>query len=113
MKKVLFLQPETNKKEEQNINTELLKMKKLALTIAVVLGLSMTTFANSNDGGLFQRGASESASGIYGNREGGVMTPGMPDHNQSGNQDAPLGSGVAVLLGLGAAYMVAKKRREE
>jgi hypothetical protein len=36
----------------------------------------------------------------------------MP-HNTNGNMDAPLGSGVAVLLGLGAAYMVAKKRREE
>ena len=88
-------------------------MKKLALTIAVVLGLSLTTFANSNDGGLFQRGASESTSGIYSNRDGGLMTPGLPDHDQDGNQDAPLGSGVAVLLGLGAAYMVAKKRREE
>ena len=81
------------------------------MTIAVVLGLSLTTFANSNDGGLFQRGASESTSGIYGNRDGG--TPGLPDHDEPGNQDAPLGSGVAVLLSLGAAYMVAKKHREE
>ena len=88
-------------------------MKKLALTIAVVLGLGLTTFANSNDGGLFQRGASESTSGIYGNREGGVLTPGLPGHDEEGNQNAPLGSGVAVLLGLGAAYMVAKKHREE
>ena len=88
-------------------------MKKLALTIAVVLGLSLTTFANSNDGGLFQRGASESTSSIYGNREDGLMTPGLPGHDLTGNQDAPLGSGVAVLLSLGTAYMVAKKRREE
>ena len=88
-------------------------MKKLALTIAVVLGLGLTTFAE-NDGGLFQRGASEPTSGIYGDRETGVLTPGLPmSHNLPGNQDAPLGSGVAVLLGLGAAYMVAKKHREE
>ena len=87
-------------------------MKKLALTIAIVLGLSMTTFANSNDGGLFQRGASESTSGMYGDR-GLTGGPGLPGHGEEGNQDAPLGSGVAVLLGLGAAYMVAKKRREE
>ena len=89
-------------------------MKKLALTIAVVLGLSLTTFAN-NDGGLFQRGATETTNGVYGDR-GGVMTPGLPgggEHGLTDNGDAPLGSGVAVLLGLGAAYMVAKKRKED
>ena len=89
-------------------------MKKLALTIAVVLGLSLTTFANTNDGGLFQRGASESTNGVYGDRDGALMGgPGLPGHGETGNQDAPLGSGVAVLLGLGAAYIVAKKHREE
>lgn len=87
-------------------------MKKLALTIAVVLGLGLTTFAN-NDGGLFQRGASESTSGVYEDRGGLMNGPGLPGHDEPGNHDAPLGSGVAVLLGLGAAYMVAKKHREE
>ena len=87
-------------------------MKKLALTIAVVLGLGLTSFANTNDGGLFQRGASEPATTeLFGNREDG--NPLLPIHGGSGNADAPLGSGVAVLLGLGAAYMVAKKRRED
>ena len=90
-------------------------MKKLALTIAVVLGLSLTTFANTNDGGLFQRGASEPTYGLYGDREGGMIpTPGLPsEFGLNGNQDAPLGSGIAVLLGLGAAYMVSKKRKED
>ena len=87
-------------------------MKKLALTLAVVLGLGLTTFANNNDGGLFQRGASEPTSGIYGTRDG-VFGPNMPGHGGEGDADAPLGSGVAVLLGLGAAYMVAKKRKED
>jgi len=91
-------------------------MKKLALTIAIVLGLSMTTFANPDGGGLFQRGeVSPETSAIYGNRDGD--TPLLPNHNLSGNQNAdnpaPLGSGIAVLLGLGAAYAVGKKRREE
>ena len=86
-------------------------MKKLALTIAVVIGLSLTSFAN-NEGGLFQRGASEPATTeLFGNRDGN--NPLVPGHGGSGNADAPLGSGMAVLLGLGAAYMVAKKRREE
>ena len=86
-------------------------MKKLALTLAIVLGLGMTTFANSNDGGLFQRGTSESAptAGLFSNRD----FPGLPGHGSEGNEPAPLGSGVAVLLGLGAAYFVAKKRKED
>ena len=85
-------------------------MKKLALTIAVVLGLGLTTFAN-NEGGLFQRGASEPATTeLFGNRDGNPLLPG---HGGTGNADAPLGSGMAVLLGLGAAYMVAKKRKED
>ena len=91
-------------------------MKKLALTIAIVLGLSMTTFANPDGGGLFQRGeVSPEANAIYGNREGNPLLP--TTHNLSGNQDAdpttPLGSGIAVLMSLGAAYLVGKKRREE
>ena len=88
-------------------------MKKLVLTIAVVLGLGLASFANSNDGGLFQRGASEPASGLYGDRGLREINPNLPIHNADGNGDAPLGSGVAVLLGLGAAYMVAKKRKED
>ena len=85
-------------------------MKKLALTIAIVLGLGMTTFADPN-GGLFQRGA-EQSSGIYDDRDG-ALTPSLPIHGESSNQNAPLGSGVIALLGLGAAYLVGKKRNEE
>ena len=85
-------------------------MKKLALTIAIVLGLSMASFADG--GGLFQRGTSEKEAGFV-NREGGLVTPGLPVHGEEGNQDAPLGSGVAILLGLGAAYLVGKRRKED
>lgn len=89
-------------------------MKKLVLTIAIVLGLSMTTFANNDGGGLFQRGeATPENSTVFSNRENNPM---LPNHNLEGNQDAnelPLGSGIAVLVGLGAAYLVGKKRREE
>ena len=91
-------------------------MKKLALTIAIVLGLGLTTFANPGDGGLFQRGTSDaeytgSSSTSSGFRSS--LFPGLPTHNESTNQPAPLGSGVAIMLGLGAAYLVGKKRREE
>ena len=82
-------------------------MKKLIMTIAIVLGLCATSFADPNGGGLFQRGEST---------EQGMTrtdTPMLPTHGETGNQDAPVGSGIAVLLGLGAAYLVGKKRREE
>ena len=82
-------------------------MKKLALTIAIVLGLSMTTFADG--GGLFQRGA-EPEQEVFGTR-GGV--PGLPGHGESGNQDAPVGTGIAIMTALGAAYLVGKRRKED
>ena len=85
-------------------------MKKLVLTAAIVLGLGMTSFADPN-GGLFQRG--NTPENTMGNRESGM--PSLPGHGATTNQDAttPLGSGIAVLLGLGAAYLVGKKRSEE
>ena len=84
-------------------------MKKLALTIAIVLGLSMTTFADG--GGLFQRGAEPQNEGLYSTRGNGM--PGLPGHDESGNQDAPLGTGIAVLTALGAAYLIGKRRNED
>ena len=94
-------------------------MKKLALTIALLLGITMTTFA---DGGLFQRGynAKNGFSGYnyFGARDMGdeeevFISPLMPMHNLETDQEAPVGSGIVVLVGLGAAYLVGKKRREE
>ena len=82
-------------------------MKKLAMTIAIVLGLSMTTFAQ---GGLFQRGG-ESENVVYSGTRGDG--PGLPGHGESTDQPAPLGTGIAVLTALGAAYLVGKKRNEE
>jgi len=97
-------------------------MKKLALTIAIVLGLTMTTFADG--GGLFQRdnNAENGKSGyILYEREVYALfdrdvTPLLPLHDLVDDQDAdetPLGSGIVLLAGLGAAYLVGKKRREE
>ena len=93
-------------------------MKKLALTIAILLGITMTSFA---DGGLFNRGnnAKNGFSGYtyFNTNEMGlrdeVNMPMLPNHGETGNQPAPVGSGIAVLMGLGAAYIVAKKRRED
>lgn len=86
-------------------------MKKLTLTIAIVLGLCMTTFAESNNhqGGLFMRGAEPRE---YGTRDD-IDVPMLPTHNQDANQGAPLGTGIAIMTALGAAYLVGKRRKEE
>ena len=95
-------------------------MKKLTLTIAIILGMTMTTFADG--GGLFNRGnnARNGASGYsYFSTDGlsdirtDEPTPLLPMHGETEDQDAPLGSGIVALMSLGAAYMVAKKRKEE
>ena len=84
-------------------------MKKLVLTIAILLGLSFTTFANPNGGGVFGRGESTD----QGNREGNLFAPRLPNHGQDSNQPAPLGSGIIVLTAFGTAYALYKKRRSQ
>ncbi|MBO6024292.1 MAG: hypothetical protein J6P83_05505 [Bacteroidales bacterium] len=96
-------------------------MKKLAITIAIVLGLGLTSVAGPKEGGLFKRGVSdEEYYGMGAFNNGSLFlnrsdTPMLPNHENPFNNDAdaPLGTGIALLLGLGGAYLVAKKRREE
>ena len=89
-------------------------MKKLVLTIAIVLGMTIGASAQyfgdngqPNGGGLFGRGETRD-----GDNSGSVSTPLLPAHGQSENQDAPLGSGALMLVGFGAAYALAKKNRK-
>jgi hypothetical protein len=86
-------------------------MKKLSITIALLLGMSITTFASPDGGGLFQRGMVPDEE-YFGSRIN--ERPIMPYHELNTNQPAstPLGSGIAVLIGLGAAYLAGKKRKE-
>ena len=84
-------------------------MKKLALTIAIVLGLSMTTFAAPDGGGLFHRGEDVGD----GTRDVTPLLPGSHGLPTNQNADTPLGSGIVLLTTLGAAYLVGKKRHEE
>lgn len=89
-------------------------MKKLVLTIALVLGFATLSFADP-DGGVFGRGNATKNSNSN-NRSNGLLLPGAHGDNQDWNgeeDDLPLGSGIAVLMGLGAAYLVGKKRKEE
>ena len=100
-------------------------MKKLALTLAIVLGISLCSFAQ---GGLFQYGETgqeEESYNIawysfYQNQEidNGLFSflrsgePGLPGHGNDTNQPAPIGSGALLLAGFGAAYLAAKRRKE-
>ena len=83
-------------------------MKKTIMTLAIVLGLSVASFAQ---GGLFQRGNTPENS-----QEGTSLRgdgPGLPGHGSQTDEPAPLGSGIVLLTALGAAYGIAKKHREE
>ena len=89
-------------------------MKKLVLTIAIVLTMGLGAFAQYDDGSLLGKSP-------LGNYRDNLTDPDIPlmlpsEHGANGDvpgNPTPLGSGVAVLLGLGAAYVVAKKRKEE
>jgi LPXTG-motif cell wall-anchored protein len=94
-------------------------MKKTIITLTLILGITMTTFA---DGGLFKRGynAENGASGynyfgakVEDDNAGSPAMPLLPQHGEDTNQPAPLGSGIALLAALGGAYLVGKRRREE
>ena len=85
-------------------------MKKLILTIAVILGISFSVNAqNLGGGGLFEGGmvSDEEFYGAGGLRDGGL--PSLPNHGLTENQDAPLTGGLLILAGLGAAYALKKK----
>ena len=98
-------------------------MKNIATTLAIILGLAMTSIAQEytffggemyqEKGGLFNRGEEFFDYGDEQNPNGydGPMI-GF-NHGETEDQNGPLGSGIAMLLGMGGAYLVAKKRREE
>ena len=84
-------------------------MKKALLILSLVLGLTVGTYAEGQ-GSLFNRDGNDQEE-MNGNRPGGIM-PGIPDHDQPGNQDAPLAGGALLLIGFGAAYAMSKKNKD-
>ena len=84
-------------------------MKKLALTIGIVLMMGLGASAQTSLLGK-ENGYDE------GYRDGDVSTPFILPGSHGGSDDVdatPLGTGIAVLTALGAAYLVGKRRREE
>ena len=82
-------------------------MKKLILTAAIVLSMGIGAFAQQGEGALLRSNSRQTRQD--------PTTPSIPhDFGLTTDQEgAPVGSGIAVLVGLGAAYMVAKKRKED
>lgn len=95
-------------------------MKKTLLAIILIFAFSFSSFAQYG-GGLFQRGAVSDeqyyGAGIYDysyldRNPYETPLPGLPGHGLDDNQAAPLGSGMLLLLGFGAAYALKKKSEE-
>ena len=98
-------------------------MKKQIMTIALVLVLGMTAFAQQAGGGLFNRGEighssydrnSPSYSPFFLPEHGGIFN-GDSDVDPGGDSNdppAPLGGGALLLVGFGAAYAMTKRKKE-
>lgn len=59
-------------------------------------------------GGLLGHGPSRE--GLF--NGGGIFSPNIPAHGTTEDTDAPIGDGVLLLIGLGAAYAMTKKNRK-
>jgi len=89
-------------------------MKKIFIILAMTIGTATCAMAQENyngNCGLFGKGSW--SDGIFTDR--GLVDEELefPEHGSETDGGAPLGSGTAVLVGLGAAYLVGKKHKEE
>ena len=86
-------------------------MKKVLLSIALVMALSFGASAQYFDGGndSFFSSWDDVSNGLS-DRE---IMPGVPSaHGEPGDVGAPLGSGLLILTALGAGYALRKKNEE-
>ena len=78
-------------------------MKKIVLTIAIVLGIGFGASAQSD--AFFTQSFSE-----YRNADDDVFLPALPyAHNSEDHEPAPLGTGLLLLAGMGIGYAIRKK----
>lgn len=86
-------------------------MKKILFAIAIVLTIGFSANAQGRDGFF------SSYDNGYSNREVSDPTSGdfnlnFPNHFETNDNGAPLGSGLLVLTALGAGYAVYRKRKK-
>ena len=96
-------------------------MKRLAFTIAIILGIAIG--ASAQNRGLFDMGPESSTfatNNVFERNEidGGLFPIFLSNvqHGTGEDQDVPLGSGALLLIGFGAAYALKKRkfrRRED
>ena len=96
-------------------------MKKLIITLAIILGMGMSSFAQDGTygGGLFQRGDTPHYdfyadwADLGWTRDGGVGLFNLPGgHGLTTDAAAPLGSGLLILTAFGVGYALKKKREK-
>lgn len=85
-------------------------MKKLALTFAIIIGMSLGAFAQ--EGGLFGKGPARGEDS-YITRENGSLLNLPNSHGDNNDQPAPLTGGALLFIGFGAAYALKKKRSKK
>ena len=86
-------------------------MKRVIITLSFIAALGLNVNA--------QNQSTQSSDGFFNNstltetnyREGSFVEPNFPDRNKFENQDAPLGSGLLLLAGMGAAYALRRKNK--
>lgn len=85
-------------------------MKKILFAIAIVMMLGMT--ANAQRDGFFGTWNNDEYRDFGDNNNPGISVPeGNTPGEYSGDQPAPLGTGLLILTALGAGYAVARKKR--
>ncbi len=86
-------------------------MKKIALTFVIIFGMTFSATSQMG-GGFFNRGDLTEQ-----DRDGYTNAPLLPEmHGETNDQPADsgsIGTGVALLAGLGVAYLVGKKRKDD
>jgi len=86
-------------------------MKKLTSTLTILFALAL--YATAQNGGVFQRGFVSDEMYYNARTEGGESLILPNSHGSGDDAQAPLGGGTLLLIGLGAAYAVGKKRKEK
>jgi len=110
---MLFNLFNSNENEQENANVGLFENTEINEMMWNNVIEAPTSMINYDGGGLFGRGKSMSTSVGSGFRGDNFSLLLPNSHGAQGDSEgAPLGSGVVVLLGMGAAYLVGKRKKE-